>query len=496
MNDEPEDTSARPVPRTRRQGLDRPKGQGQGRRTDETDETPRPRGKGLALRKRIPTPIERLAQARSALESATAESIPAQPTPPRQNLDPVTPPPSATTAGDAKPDFVAGPIEIPPPSQQRLFSRLTKISFFLLVVAPTLAAIAYFTAFAADRYAVDVKFAIRSPSGAQSGDLIGLVTGGASQGATQSDSYMVVEYLESRQFLDEVSSRLDLQALYSGSKGDALTRLSPLATKEDQVNYLPRVITPYFDSTSQIVSVEVQAFTAEDARRVAEVVLDAASSMVNRVSEQARLDTVRLAEAELARAEAALKEQRGVIARFRDSEQKIDPNRAVAAQEGVLAGLETELADTRAQMSGLREFLSADAPSVRVLQSRIASIERQIAAERGRLGRGAVNGTANTTTQGQESPANLTSAVTRYEELAVDLDFLQRAYLSALASLESARLEADRQQRYVATFVHPALPESARYPRVFLSLALITATLTLIWSILTMSVHVIREHLR
>jgi len=367
------------------------------------------------------------------------------------------------------------------------------MTFLLMVVAPTLAAAIYLTAFAADRYAVDVKFAIRSPSGVPSGDLIGMVTGGASLGAAQSDSYMVVEYLESRPFLDELSGRLDFTSIYSARSADPLNRLSPQATREEQVDYLPRIIRPYFDSTSQIVSVEVLAFTPEDARHVAEAVLTSASHLVNRVSEQARLDTVRLAEEELARAESALREQRSRIAAFRESEQKIDPNSAVASKEGVLAALESELADSRARMTGLREFLTADAPSVRVLQSRIASIEDQIATERSRLGRGPGTG-PQTATAGD--PGNLNSSVTRYEELAVDLDFLQRAYLSALTSLESARVEADRQQRYIATFVAPALPESPRYPRIVLSLALVATTATLLWSILTMSAHVIREHLR
>lgn len=411
-------------------------------------------------------------------------------------------------AGPADPSpmaFMAGPIDLPPPERQRIFSRLTRATFFLMVVLPILVSAAYFNRLAADRYAVDMQFAIRSPSGLQGADLIGMVTGGTSSGSPQSDSYMVVAYLESRPFLDELSAKLDLKAIYAIGRDDPLTRLAQDATKEDQVNYLPAVIRPHFDANSQIVTVEVLAFTPEDAYRVAEAVLQSASAMVNRVSEQARQDTVRLAEAELARVEAALRDQRAIIARFRDSAQQIDPNRSAAAQEGVLAGLLRERADTRAQMTALREFLSPDAPSIRVLQSRIASIESQIDAERARLGSGGDTSVPSLPETGAgagggpgtgANSANISSDITRYEELAVDLDFLQRSYLSALASLESARIEADRQQRYVATFVHPAMPEDARYPRVFLSMALIAATCFLIWSILTMLVHVVREHLR
>lgn len=427
---------------------------------------------------------------------------PPRPAPDTDPFDPDDDEPVTLADPDGSPKgFAAGPIELPPPARQRLFSRMTRLAFLVMVALPVLASAWYFTTVASPRYAVDVQFAIRSPAGLPTSDLIGMVTGGTAAGSTQSDSYMVVEFLQSRQFLDELATRLDLAAIYSTDAADPLYRLPADATKEEQVDYLPRMIDPYYDSTSQIVTVEVQAFTPEDARAVAEAVLDAASTMVNRVSEQARQDTVRLAEQELLRAENALKDQRAAIATFRDSEQKIDPNRTAAAQESVLAGLEAELANTRASMTGLREFLSADAPSVRVLQSRIASIEAQLATERARLGSGGTPPENDATTapaaQGNTaSGESLNAVVTRYEELAVDLEFRQRTYLSALGSLEAARVEADRQQRYVATFVHPALPEEARYPRILLSLALITVSCFLIWSILTMSIHVVREHMR
>ena len=89
---------------------------------------------------------------------------------------------------------------------------------------------------------------------------------------------------------------------------------------------------------------------------------------------------------------------------------------------------------------------------------------------------------------------SLTTRVGTYEEMAVDLEFLQRAYLSALVTLEAARLEADRQQRYVATFIAPTLPETAAYPLKVRTGLIVFVFSLMLWGIATMTVYIVREH--
>lgn len=454
-------------------------------------------------------PVAAAAQPRPVLAPSAQANAPAPPRPvPSPAAAKGAPPPPAAqraqgplppqplgrpAAPSAAPSqaFLAGPIDVPSVGSRRLFNRLTVASFVLFVLLPVIAAAYYFAYVAADRYAVEVKFAIRSPGGIATPDLLGMVTGATSAGSTQADSYMVVDFIESRQFLDAISARVDLDAIYATDKADFFTRMPAHATKEEQVDYLPRMLSVYYDSTSQIITVEAQAFTPEDALAMTESVIEATSQLINKVSERARQDTVRLAEDELARAEAALKAQRTAIAVFRETEQKIDPTATVAAQENVLAQLQGELSRTLTEMSSLREFLAEDAPSVRVLRSQIDSIQRQIIAERARVGSGGFGTAGESGTSGE----SLNLVVSQYEELIVDLEFRQRAYLSALASLEAARVEAVRQQRYVAAFVLPSFPEEAIYPKVKTSLSLIAVIAFLIWGVLSMFVQIVREHL-
>jgi capsular polysaccharide transport system permease protein len=252
------------------------------------------------------------------------------------------------------------------------------------------------------------------------------------------------------------------------------------------VKYLHRMVSVNYDTSSQIITVAVQAFTPQDASRLAQEILALSNDLVNQVSAKSRQDTVRLAESELQRAEARLREQRDVLSTFRETEQDIDPAGSVATQQAMIGRLMGELTGAQTRMATLREYLSDDAPSVRVLASLISTLEDQVAAEKAKLGRGdAAIGSGDT----------LTERVGTFEELSVDLEFTRRAYLSALVSVEGARLEADRQQRYLASFVSPSLPEQALYPKRVLNVFLAAILAFMLWGIAVMSVYIVREHM-
>ena len=77
----------------------------------------------------------------------------------------------------------------------------------------------------------------------------------------------------------------------------------------------------------------------------------------------------------------------------------------------------------------------------------------------------------------------------QYETLLLDRKFAQERYGSALVTLESARVEASRKQRYLVAFVPPSLQDESLAPRrvwntatVFLGAFLIHAIGSLIWA--------------
>jgi len=372
-------------------------------------------------------------------------------------------------------------------SAQQRRRRWTKLSIIPFVILPAILAIIYYSLIAADRYAVEVKFAIRSPSSVVPSDLLGLVSGTTSSGSTTSDSYIVTDFLKSREFLDKIEKRIDLRAIYNRPEADFLAKFDPANTKEEFVRYLENMIYMYFDTSSQIITLEVQAFTPEDAKLIAEEVLFLSGNLINEISEQARLDTVRSAEAELNRAETRLKKHRRALSVFRESEQDINPTSTVEAQQLLLSNVLGELTAAKTKMISIRRFLAEDAPSVNVLRSRIVALETQLEAQKSQLGGGNATGK-------QGDFQTLNTRIGAYEVLAVDLEFLQQAYVTSLASLEAARIEADRQQRYLASFVHPSLPEEAIYPHRILNTFIVAVLSTIFWGISVMIFYIVREH--
>lgn len=376
---------------------------------------------------------------------------------------------------------------------QRWRRRLTQFSFLLFVLLPVAMVSAYYLAFATDRYAVETKFAIRSPSAAAPTDLLGIVSGFSTATSTVTDSYMVVDFIESRDLIDQLQERIDLSAIYDRHEADFLMRLDGTSSKEDLVRYFSRMTSIYFDNTSQILTLEVQAFTPEDARLVSATILELVGELVNEVSETARADTMRSAEREVARIEALLREHRRKMTDFRQTEQDLDPSASAEAQTRLLGELEGQLAALDTRMSSLRGFLSEDAPRVRVLSSQIDALQRQVEAQRARLGVSPES--SGSAAAGGANPANsITTRIATYEDLAVDLEFLQQAYLAALASREAARMEADRAQRYVAVFVRPSLPQKSVYPKRIQNILIFAAFATMLWGIGMMIVYIIREH--
>ena len=383
---------------------------------------------------------------------------------------------------DAPAEAPPKPASRPRTTLQQWRRRIALFTFIPFVVIPITLAIAYFGFIASDKYLVEVKFAIRSPNGYSPSDMIGLVVGASAAGSTFLDSYIVSDYIESGEMLEQLEERISIRSIYDNDIADPLMRFDSTKSKEDFLDYFDWMRSVYFDNNSQVITVEVQAFTAEDAEKVATEILKLTEELVNRISEQARLDTVKTAEQEVVRAEEALREKRLAISAFRERYQDIDPLAAVGTRQGMLAALESELAATISERDALLSRLAADSPQVRIKNDRIDALRAQLADLRSRLG------------SGTDDEVSLTKRIGAYEVLKVDLEFLERAYVSALTSLEAARLEADRQQRYVATFVRPTIPEKAVYPRRELNILLVIVFALMGWGISVMFVYIVREH--
>lgn len=357
-----------------------------------------------------------------------------------------------------------------------------KKTYVLFVLFPFVLITFYFLFFASDRYVSGAGFAVRNMSSQSGTDLLGSVTGLVSSGSSTSDSYIVVKFLESRDLLQSLIDETDFLQIYGSHTIDSISRIPEGLTIEERLKSWKRYIEASFDPSSGIIRFEVQAFHPEESYLMATKILEQVKVLTNELSEQARKDSMYYAEQELVLAEARLLEARTNLKLFRKNTNSLDLSASAMAQIELLANLEKELIEIKARIEVLKESLNEDAPSIKALERKAEALEFQISEKGGGL---KITGQSN----------ELSSLLANQEELQTEKTFAETAYASAMASLESARMEASRNQRYLAIYMHPSLPEYPIYPKRLLYSLFAFIGLNLFWALFMVIILSIQDHL-
>ncbi|WP_310619171.1 lipopolysaccharide biosynthesis protein [Flexibacterium corallicola] len=381
------------------------------------------------------------------------------------------------------------------PQQKRRL--LLALSFLVFVLIPGLLSAGYFLVLASDRYSSTVGFAVRGMDGsAGGGDFLGALTGLTNIGTTTTDSYILLNYLTSREVVERLIHDISITEKFSRPEIDFLYRVNPDETIEKLVDYWSWMVSTSYDNTSSIIEVEVQAFNPKDAKNIAELILQYSSNLVNKLSKDARKDAVQFAKEELSRAELRLRIIRERMLKFRVTKNSLDPTRNAEVQMNLVAELERELISLRSRISTLRGTIDENSPSMRQLRRQEAALLEQITLKRTSLPEETESTRGLFLNESSDDSKKLPNLLANYEELIIEQQFAQGAYTAALSGLEQSRIEADRQQRYLAVFQAPSPAQEAEYPRRVVNTLLIFITLLAVWTLGVLIVYSIRDHLR
>ncbi len=352
--------------------------------------------------------------------------------------------------------------------------------FLTVVFLPTLLAVIYFGLIVADRYSVEAQFVVRSPSRANVDQLSTLIQ---SSGVTRAsdESNAVHEFIKSRDAVHLLLSTADLRALLSRPEADAFWRFPGWFTRDLQEklfeHYL-NFVAIGSDQTTGISTLTVQAFRGDDAVKLAQALLDGSEKLINRLNERARRDTVSVASAEVEASKKVAYDAREKLTAFRTRAGLVDPSKTSASLLETIGKLSLEAAQANAELSEVQRS-SPQGPQVAALRNKIAAIEAQVVQERLRIG-----GT-------NEALAPL---LAEYERLILEREFADRAFSSALTSLEAARIDAQRQQLYLERVVEPRVPDYPRQPQRLLSILIAFGCCLAVYSILRALLANARSH--
>ena len=362
-------------------------------------------------------------------------------------------------------------------------SSLWWFSLLIIVAVPAAIAAAYYFLIATDQYVAEFRFALRSAEPERHDPALFLQESIAPS-VIGVDSYALVQYLASRAIIDDLSATLDLRQIFSRSEADWPARLDLPVSIEELVRYWKRQVDAFFDATNGTIVVRARAFTPQDAFKLAEGILASSERLVNDLSARARRDALRNAEDEVGRAEKRLKSALTRLREYRDKEGIIDPRKTADATIALAGRVRDELVRADTELSTLKHYMRDDAPSIKILEARVQSLEAQRRAVESEV----------TDTEKTRSEA-LSRVMGSYEQLESERTFSENTYQHALQALDHSRINADRQQVYLATFVQPTLPEEALYPRRLQSFLVVSGVAFAVWIISGFIVQSVRDHL-
>jgi capsular polysaccharide transport system permease protein len=350
--------------------------------------------------------------------------------------------------------------------------------FHLTVVLPAILTFLYLFLFAADQYASEAQYIVRSPQAASAPSLMGDVLGAVSQRASN-ETTGVAAYLQSHDAVRALSKEVDLVKVFGKPKLDFLNRLGGDPTAEDLLKYYKKRVKVTLNVNTGLSTLEVRAFTPQDSQVIANKLLTLAELQVNRLAGPAQSDATSLAEQEVAKAKQRTIDIGEKLTTFRNQQQALDPAASSEMVMGVLGSLETELATALAERNQAAQYLRPGAPKLKELDNKVASLRGQVALQRGRLTGGS---------------GSLAPTAAGYDRLMLDREFASRDYASALQALEAARLDAAKKHLYLVRVVQPNRPEESLYPRRWLILLSTVISLLVIYGIGWLIIAGIRDH--
>jgi len=353
--------------------------------------------------------------------------------------------------------------------------------FVAMVVAPTVAAVLYYGLVASDVYVSESRFLVRSPQHQTPSGLVGQLLQNSGFTHSQDDTYAVRDYILSRDALKELDDKLKLRAAFSSTDVDFLDRFPGLSWNrsfEKFYLYYGKHVGVDYDPVSSITVLTARAFTADDAHKINDLLLNISERLVNTLNDQSRHDLISFADNEVKIASDKAKDASLALLSYRSSQAVFEPDRQAAIQLEGVAKLQQELIATETELAQLKK-LSPDNPQIGALNNRAGSLRDAISAEAAKV---------------TSSHGSFSARAPNFERLALDVQFADKQLGVALAELESARAEALQKQLYLERLVQPSLPDKAMEPKRIRSVLIVFVLSIISWAVISILIASVREH--
>jgi capsular polysaccharide transport system permease protein len=357
-----------------------------------------------------------------------------------------------------------------------LFARM--LAFVLL---PTFLAGWYFYRVATPMYAIKAEFVIQQagPNGGGGGVLGGLFSGTGL--ATSQDSIVVQGYLQSLEAMMRLEEDLGFSDHFKDPAIDELQRLPPDASMDDAYDVYKRYVKISYDTSEGIIRMEVSAADPQVATAWANQLVTYAEEQVDQLTQRLREDQMRDAQAGYDEAQTSLAASQRRLIELQERFKIISSESEVGLITTQIAALEQQISQERLSIAQMESNENPNQARMEPIKRRIATLESEIAILRSKLTEGSASETSLAEVQGELLVAQ------------ADLQTRQMMLTQSLQSMETARVEANRQVRYLSMSVSPVPTDAPAYPRAFENTLVTMLILLGIYLMVSMTVAILRE---
>lgn len=349
----------------------------------------------------------------------------------------------------------------------------------VFVLLPAFLAGLYFYTIATPIFATKSEFVIQqaqAPAAVGAGSLFS-----NTPMATAQDSIAVQGYLQSQAAMQRLDQDMAFREHFSGPSIDALQRIEADGTEAAAFRLYKKMVRIAYDPTEGVIKLEVKAADPAVAVAFSKALIGYAEEQVDHMTQRMREDQMQGARQSYEDAELKYQEANQRVVDLQEKFKVLSSESELALLTNQIGQLETQLTLDQLSLAQMESNPTPNKARMEPLKLRIDTLMSQIADLRARMT--------------EEDKDGLSLARVQSDLLVAQTDAQTRQILLAqsLQAMETARVEANRQTRFLSVGVPPIAPDEAAYPRAFENTIVALLIFAGVYLMVSMTIAILRE---
>ena len=359
--------------------------------------------------------------------------------------------------------------------RRRVATLWAKLAVFVFI--PTLMAGWYYYMIATPMFSAHTEFVIEQSSATS--QISSLFTG--TTFATSQDSVAVQGYLNSITAMERLDADNGFRAHFSDPSIDPIQRLAPNATKEQAYALYQRYVRISYDPTEGVIKMDVASSNPAKTVEMSRALIHYAEEQVDNLTKRLRGDQETAAAATFADAQTKLEVAQQNLVDLQQKYKTLSADVEAALVTTQIGALQSQLTLENLSLAQMESNPSPNKARMDPVKTRVATLQDQIDTLHKQLTDASANGPSIASVQSElvMAAANVTTR--------------QMMVAQATNSMETSRIAANSQTRYLSVSVAPVAPDSAAFPRSFENTLVVMLIFGGIYLMIAMTIAILRE---